>query len=58
MGVGGFQAPPFTGYRFGRRDLGHVHDTGVEDLPYPKEIHDRLISEAARSRTRPGSRVS
>ena len=38
--------PPFTSYKFGRREIGHVHhDTGVADLTFPREIHDELISE-------------
>jgi hypothetical protein len=44
-GRGGFWVPPFTVYRFGRRALGHIHDTGVADLAFPKEIHDELISD-------------
>lgn len=32
-------------YRLGRRHIGHVHRDGVADLPFPREIHDRLISE-------------
>ncbi len=43
-GQGGFWVPPFTVYRFGRRALGHIHDTGVADLTFPREIHDELIS--------------
>jgi hypothetical protein len=43
-GVGDFWIPPFTLYRLGRRELGHVHDTGVADLPFPKVIHDTLIA--------------
>ncbi len=38
-GQGGFWVPPATVYRFGRRQIGHIHDTGVADLtipiPYP-----------------------
>jgi hypothetical protein len=41
----GFWVPPATVYRFGRRVLGHIHDTGVADLTFPKEIHDELISD-------------
>jgi hypothetical protein len=43
-GQGGFWVPPFTSYRFGRRELGHVHHNGVADLTFPREIHDELIS--------------
>ena len=42
---GGFRVPPATVYRFGRRHIGHIHDTGVADITFPKEIHDALISD-------------
>jgi hypothetical protein len=38
--------PPATVYRFGSRQIGHIHTTGVEDLTFPREIHDELISDA------------
>jgi hypothetical protein len=44
-GRGGFWVPPATVYRFGRRQIGHIHDTGVADLTVPREIHDELISD-------------
>ena len=44
-GQGGFWVPPATVYKFGRRQLGHIHDTGVADLTFPREIHDELISD-------------
>src|ERR687897_130224 len=44
-GQGGFWVPPATVYKFGRRALGHIHDTGVADLTFPREIHDQLISD-------------
>jgi Family of unknown function (DUF5519) len=44
-GQGEFRVPPAIVYRFGRRALGHIHDTGVADLTFPKEIHDELISD-------------
>lgn len=44
-GQGGFWVPPATVYRFGRRHIGHIHDTGVADLTFPREIHDELISD-------------
>ena len=31
-------------YRFGRRQIGHVHRDGVADLPFPRAVHDELIS--------------
>ncbi|CAN5204517.1 hypothetical protein BH24ACT19_BH24ACT19_03340 [soil metagenome] len=44
-GQGGFWVPPATVYKFGRRALGHIHDTGVADLTFPRGIHDELISD-------------
>ena len=44
-GKGGFWVPPFTSFRFGRKEIGHIHDTGVADLPFPRAIHDALIAE-------------
>ena len=44
-GQGSFWVPPATVYRFGRRQIGHIHDTGVADLAFPREIHDELISD-------------
>ena len=45
LGQGGFWVPPATIYKFGRRALGHIHDTGVADLAFPREIRDALVSE-------------
>lgn len=45
LGQGGFRVPPATVYKFGRRALGHIHDTGVADLAFPRKIHDELISD-------------
>jgi Family of unknown function (DUF5519) len=44
-GQGGFRVPPATIYKLGRRSLGHIHDTGVADIAFPRGIHDQLISE-------------
>ncbi len=44
-GQGGFWVPPATVYRFGRRHIGHIHDTGVADLTFPRTVHDELISD-------------
>ena len=44
-GRGGWQVPPATVYKLGHRSLGHIHDTGVADLTFPRGIHDELISE-------------
>jgi hypothetical protein len=32
-----------TGYRLGRRQIGHVHDDGHADFRFPKEVRDGLI---------------
>ena len=46
QGRGGFWVPPATVYRYkGRRQIGHIHNTGVADLTFPREIHDGLISD-------------
>jgi hypothetical protein len=43
-GRGGFQVPPATLFRFGRREIGHLHHTGEADLPFPRKIYDELIA--------------
>jgi hypothetical protein len=45
QGQGGFWVPPATVYKYGRRALGHIHDTGLTDLTFTREIHDQLISD-------------
>lgn len=32
-----------TGYRLGRRQIGHVHDDGHADFRFPSEVRDGLI---------------
>ena len=44
QGQGGFQVPPASVFRFGRREIGHLHHTGEADLPFPRKIHDELIA--------------
>ena len=45
-GQGGYWVPPATVYRFGRRQIGHIHlTTGVADITFPREVHDELISD-------------
>jgi hypothetical protein len=34
-----------TEYRYGRRELGHVHGDRFADLPFPRAVRDRLITE-------------
>jgi hypothetical protein len=38
-----------TEYRYGRRELGHVHGDRFADLPFPKRVRDELV-EAGRAR--------
>lgn len=32
-----------TEYRFGKRELGHVHGDSLVDIPFPKKVRDRLV---------------
>lgn len=32
-----------TGYRLGRKQIGHVHDDGHADFRFPNEVRDELI---------------
>jgi hypothetical protein len=43
-GQGGFWVSPATSYRFGRRDLGHIHVTGEADLPVSQKDYHELIT--------------
>ena len=43
-GEGGFRVPPATLFRFGRREIGHLHHTGEADLPFPRKAYDELIA--------------
>jgi luciferase-like monooxygenase len=31
-------------FRFGRRELGHLHGDRIADLPFPRRIRDELIA--------------
>lgn len=31
-------------FRLGRRELGHIHDDHLVDLPFPKLVRDQIIS--------------
>jgi len=44
-GQGDFRVPSATIYKFGRRVRGHVHDTDVADLTFPRGIYEELISD-------------
>jgi hypothetical protein len=32
-----------TVYRFGRKQIGHIHDDGHADFRFPKQVRDNLI---------------
>ncbi len=36
-------------YRFGRKEMGHVHGDRLADLPMPRRLHDELLA-AGRAR--------
>jgi Family of unknown function (DUF5519) len=44
-------------FRFGGAEVGHVHNSGVVDIPFPRSIRDRLLAEglAEEHRWVPGS---
>jgi hypothetical protein len=31
-------------YRFGRKEMGHVHGDRLADLPLPRKLHDEVIA--------------
>src|ERR1700730_18593097 len=31
-------------YRYGRKEMGHVHGDRLADLPFPRRLHDELIA--------------
>jgi len=31
-------------YRYGRKEMGHVHGDRLADLPLPRRLHDELIA--------------
>jgi hypothetical protein len=33
-----------TEYRYGRKELGHVHGSRLADLPLPRRLHDEVIA--------------
>jgi Luciferase len=33
-----------TEYRYGKKEMGHVHGDRLADLPVPRKIHDELIA--------------
>jgi hypothetical protein len=32
-------------FRFGSAEVGHVHDGGVVDIPFPRSVRDALLAE-------------
>jgi hypothetical protein len=32
-------------FRFGSAEIGHVHTGGIVDIPFPRSLHDALLSE-------------
>jgi hypothetical protein len=32
-----------TEYRFGKKEMGHVHGDRLADLPLPRRLHDQVI---------------
>ena len=32
-------------YRYGRKEMGHVHGDRLADLPMPRRFHDELIAQ-------------
>jgi hypothetical protein len=32
-------------YRYGRKEMGHVHGDRLADLPFTRRIHDQLIAD-------------
>lgn len=36
-------------FHYGRVELGHLHGDSVADLPFPRRVHDELISEGRAS---------
>ena len=31
-------------FRYGRRELGHLHGDRLADIPFPRRVHDELIA--------------
>jgi hypothetical protein len=31
-------------YRFGRKEMGHVHGDRLADIPLPRKLHDELVA--------------
>ena len=33
-----------TEYRYGRREIGHIHGDHLVDIPFPKKVRDQIIA--------------
>ncbi|HXC76873.1 MAG TPA: luciferase family protein [Candidatus Acidoferrum sp.] len=48
MSWAGVEAVPHrfggTEYRYGRKEMGHVHGDRLADLPLPRKLHDEVIA--------------
>jgi len=42
-------------FRFGNAEVGHVHDGGIVDIPFPRPIRDVLLAEGLAPRASVGS---
>jgi hypothetical protein len=36
-------------YRYGKKEMGHVHGDRLADLPVPRRLHDQLIADGRAS---------
>jgi Family of unknown function (DUF5519) len=49
MSWAGVEAVPHrfggTEYRYGRKEMGHVHGDRLADLPLPRGLHDEVIAD-------------
>ncbi|MGI8608009.1 MAG: luciferase family protein [Candidatus Dormibacteria bacterium] len=34
-----------TEYRYGRKEMGHVHGDRLADLPLPRALHDQVVAD-------------
>jgi hypothetical protein len=39
-------------FRLGSAEVGHVHDGGIVDIPFPRAVHDALLEEGLAERHR------
>jgi hypothetical protein len=37
-------------YRYGRKEMGHVHGDRLADLPLPRKLHDQVITDGRATR--------